>query len=87
MSVWFASEGDKVPSFDLTSTANHTGRVATLKSTFGFVEIKRGRRLFFHRSQMADSSEWKNLKVGVQVEFDFGISNDGREAAVNVSIV
>lgn len=86
LAAWFTNEGTKVPSFESVDPTRQSGQIFNILPSYGFIECRRNRRIFFHRSGLMDPAEWPKLAVGVEVEFAFSKDASGREQATGVRI-
>lgn len=56
------------------------------KGTYGFIELRDGRRLFVHYSDIAGSG-YRQLTPGDRVEFEIMPDEQGRQRATRVCVV
>jgi len=66
-----------------------TGQIIRLirERGFGFLRAQDGREVFFHRTELQDSS-FDALRGDEQVEYDMGTdARSGRERAVNLRVI
>jgi cold shock CspA family protein len=55
---------------------------------YGFIETKdRENEIFVHYSEIKTKDEFKKLEKGNKVSFEVATQEDGREKAINVSII
>lgn len=62
------------------------GVIKMLKNGFGFIKTENG-DIFFHANNLADGIEYDDLEEGMTLSFELGEGRDGKEQAVNISVV
>lgn len=57
-----------------------------LKNGFGFIKTETG-DIFFHANNLAEEFNYDDLEEGMTLSFELGEGRDGKEQAVNISVV
>lgn len=62
------------------------GVIKMLKNGFGFIKTENG-DIFFHANNLVDGVEYDDLTEGMTLSFELGEGRDGKEQAVEISVV
>lgn len=62
------------------------GEIDTLLETYGFIQGRTGRRMFFHSSEVVPLDAWRRLRIGDRVTFRIGANLKG-PVAKEVTVV
>jgi LuxR family transcriptional regulator, glucitol operon activator len=72
-----ATVADLAPSQSGSIPDTEPGEVDTLLETYGFIEDRGGRRVFFHSSEVFPAEAWRQMRIGDLVTFRIGANAKG----------